>query len=90
VKFSNIYHKYPKKIKGILWQMAKNAITKTGNYSIPAVDLYDFGTLNQHVVAANTMLNTANSIFGQNSETYKIAEFLSRYFSYFESWQEDK
>lgn len=63
----------------------KDNITNTKNYSIPAVDLFDFGTLNQHVMAAHTMLNTATHVFGQNSETYKIAEFLSRYFSYFES-----
>ena len=70
---------------GDVYSYYKNNITKTSNYSIPAVDLYDFGTLNQHVVAAHTMLNTANSVFGQNSETYKIADFLSSYFSYFES-----
>lgn len=57
-------------------------MSRTKNYSIASVDVFDFNDLNSHIMAMNTMLRAANGIFGQNSETYRIAEFLENYFRY--------
>jgi hypothetical protein len=68
-----------------VYSFYKDNISRTNNYASPAVDIFSFEELNRYVMAVSRLLSITDSVFDRNSETYKIAEFLSRYFSYFES-----
>jgi hypothetical protein len=52
---------------------------------VQAVDVFSFTDLNAHVIDVYNILEITKTIFDIESETYKIAYFLSEYFSYYDN-----
>ena len=68
-----------------VYSFYKDNISRTNNYTTPAVDIFSFEELNRYIMAVSRLLSITEGIFDRSSETYKIVYFLSEYFSYFES-----
>jgi hypothetical protein len=69
----------------VVYSYYKDNVSNTNNYTINVIDTFSFEELNQYVIAVSRLLTIAGEIFGTESETYKIAYFLSEYFSYYDN-----
>jgi hypothetical protein len=66
-----------------VYSFYKDNISKTNNYNLPAIDIFSFEELNTYIMAVSRLLIITDAIFDRNSETYKIAYFLSEYFNFY-------